>query len=113
MKKLISLFALVLFLGVVANAQTATTTDTKEKVVKCTEAEKAKCEKDAAKSGAKCETTAKSGSCCQKGSGTTSAGSCCKKGGASGTTEAASAKGKKAKGAKVAKTTASVSTEKK
>lgn len=96
MKKLVAVICLVFFVGAFANAQT-TSTDNKEKsekVVKCTEAEKANCEKSAAKSGAKCETTdakssagcsssAKAGSCCKSGSasnGSTSAGSCCSKG---------------------------------
>lgn len=103
MKKLIALFALVLFLGVVANAQSTTTTDAKDDKAKTEKVEK----KDA------CAKDSKSGSCCSKGNGTASSGSCCKKGTASGTTEATPAKGKKAKGAKVAKTTAAVTPERK
>lgn len=104
MKKLFAVIALVAFFGVVSHAQSSSTNakaPEKSEVKKCTEAEKAQCEK----SGVKCETTdAKtekscdkaSGSCCSKG--TTSAGSsCCQKGGATGSTEAAPADKKKAK----------------
>lgn len=101
MKKLFAVVCLVFFVGAFANAQTTSTEPTKEKtekVVKCTEAEKAQCEKNAKKEGAKCETTdakssagcsssAKAGSCCK--SGNASAGSCCSKGKAEGKAEAA------------------------
>jgi hypothetical protein len=125
MKKLIALVAFVAFIGGVAKAQT---TDQKEpekkETVTCTEAEKAKCEADAAKTGKKCETTA-TGSCCQKGGGTASnsscskgsGSSCCQKGGGTAdanTGKAAKVKASKAsKTAKPAKTTAAVAPEKK
>ena len=104
MKKLIALVAFVAFIGGVAKAQT---TDQKEpekkETVTCTEAEKAKCEADAAKTGKKCETTA-TGSCCQKGGGTADAN----------TGKAAKVKASKAsKTAKPAKTTAAIAPEKK
>lgn len=115
MKKLFAIIAMVAFVGVVSHAQTAST-DVKEpkkqEVKKCTEAEKAACEK----SGVKCETTdgkmsdaktekscekGKGGSCCSKG--TTSAnGSCCQKGGATGSTSDASTSKKKSKNKSVA-----------
>jgi hypothetical protein len=107
MKKLFALLAFVAICGA-ANAQcqsaAAQGSASKQETMKCSEADKAKCEKTAAQTGAKCETTgavatekscssAKAGSCCSKG--TTSAGSsCCQKG---GTAEAAPADGKKAK----------------
>lgn len=102
MKKLFAVIALVAFFGVVSQAQT-TSTDTKapekQETKVCTESEKAACQKECSKTGAKCVTTEakasqgvktekscsgeKSGSCCSKG--TTSAGSsCCQKGGATG-----------------------------
>ncbi len=119
MKKLFAIIALVAFVGINSYAQTASTDKKepkKEEVKKCTEAEKAACEK----SGVKCETTdakmtdAKTekscakgagGSCCSKG--TTSAGSsCCQKGGATGgTSEAAPADKKKGKNKTVAMVT--------
>ena len=110
MKKLFALLAFVAICGA-ASAQcphaAAQGSASKEEVMKCSQADKAKCEKDAAKAGAKCETTeavatektcAKStgGSCCSKGT-TRAGGSCCQKG---GTAEAAPAEGKKAKRAK-------------
>lgn len=124
MKKLIALVAFVAFIGGVTKAQT---TDQKEpekkETVTCTEAEKAKCEADAAKNGKKCETTS-TGSCCQKGGGTASnsscskgSGSCCSKGGGTAdanTGKAAKVKASKAsKTAKPSKTTAAVAPEKK
>jgi hypothetical protein len=107
MKKLFALLAFVAFCGA-ASAQCSSAaaqgTSSKQEVMKCSEADKAKCEKDAAKTGAKCETTgtaatektcAKStgGSCCSKGT-TSAGGSCCQKGGSA---EAAPADGKKSK----------------
>jgi len=121
MKKLFAIIALVAFVGVNSYAQTASTdkkAPKKEEVKKCTEAERAACEK----SGVKCETTdgkvsttsateaktekscskGASGSCCSKGT-TSAGGSCCQKGGATGsTTEAAPAEKKKAKNKSVA-----------
>lgn len=102
MKKFFAILAFVAFTGLVANAQSSST-DTKapekkeQEVKKCTEAEKAQCEKDAAKTGAKCEThsdaktekacsgSKSGGSCCSKGT-TSAGGSCCQKGGATGST---------------------------
>ncbi len=112
MKKLFAVIALVAFFGVVSQAQT-TSTETKapakEEVKVCTEAERAACEKECSKTGAKCVTTdakatsnaktekscsgSNSGSCCSKG--TTSAGSsCCQKGGATGTADSTKKKEK-------------------
>ena len=119
MKKLFAILAFVAFTGLVANAQTSST-DTKvpekkeQEVKKCTEAEKAQCEKDAAKTGAKCEThgdaktekacsgSKSGGSCCSKGT-TSAGGSCCQKGATgstSATENAAPADGKKSKKSK-------------
>ena len=108
MKKLISIFVLVVAFTFTIAAQdsntSVNTTNSTEKVVKCSEAEKAQCQKDAEKVGAKCETTnvntekscgkagkcSKGGSCCQKdGKGSSCSkdgkegkgGSCCQKGG--------------------------------
>lgn len=118
MKRIIVLFA---FMGILcaqlraqdSNTNTATSVGS-EKVMKCSEAEKAQCEKNAEKSGAKCETTdmktekscgkagkcskggsccqkdgkeSKGGSCCQKGGTASTGGSCCKKGGTAENTE--------------------------
>lgn len=107
MKKLFALLAFVAFCGVAVaqcSGSAAQGTATKQETIKCTDAEKAKCEKSAAKTGAKCETTGavatekscnkgNSGSCCSKGT-TSAGGSCCQKG---GTAETAPADGKKAK----------------
>jgi hypothetical protein len=109
MKKFFALLAFVAICGV-ASAQcsksAAQGTSAKQETVKCSEADKAKCEKTAAQTGAKCETTAtgavatekscnkgNSGSCCSKGT-TSASGSCCQKG---GTAETAPADGKKSK----------------
>jgi len=112
MKKLVAVICLVFFVGAFANAQT-TSTDTKvksEKVVKCTDAEKANCSKNANKSGAKCETTdAKAGSGC---SSSAKAGSCCSKGKAEGS-KAEAAPSDQMKKSKTAKTTAQVAPSKK
>jgi hypothetical protein len=123
MKKLFAVVALVAFFGVVSQAQTSST-DTKapakQEVKVCTEAEKAACEKECSKTGAKCVTTdakatsnaktekscsgEKSGSCCSKG--TTSAGSsCCQKGGATGSAQEAPDTKKKEKNKSVAAVT--------
>jgi hypothetical protein len=66
MKKVFAILSLVMFFGFAMNAQT-TSTDTKEKTEKTTEAEKS--DKPA-------------GSCCQKGGATTEGKACCKKDGA-------------------------------
>ncbi len=110
MKKLIALLAFVAIYGA-AIAQcphaAAQGTANKQETVKCSEADKAKCEKAAAQTGAKCETTGTAatekscnkgngGSCCSKGT-TSAGGSCCQKGGSA---EAAPAEGKKSKKAK-------------
>ncbi len=134
MKKFFAIIALVAFVNVISHAQTANTDQqapAKQEVKKCTEAEKAKCDKEAAKTGAKCEThdmkastdakaavnadapdasgaatekacdKSKAAGCCSKG--TTSAGSsCCKKGGAKAEADAAPADTKKVKGKSVA-----------
>jgi Ni/Co efflux regulator RcnB len=107
MKKLIALLAFVAFYGA-AMAQcpnaAAQGTANKQETVKCSEADKAKCEKAAAQTGAKCETTGavatekscnkgNGGSCCSKGT-TSAGGSCCQKG---GTAEAEGKKSKKVK----------------
>ncbi len=128
MKKFFAIIALVAFVGVISHAQTTSTdkqAPAKQEVKKCTEAEKAKCDKVAAKTGAKCEThdmkastdakaavnatdapdvtgtkTEKSCDKAKAGSscskGTTSAGgSCCQKGGAKAEAKAAPTKDKK------------------
>jgi hypothetical protein len=96
MKKFFALLAFVAICGV-ASAQctqaAAQGTSAKQETIKCSEADKAKCEKSAAQTGAKCETTAtgavatekscnkgNGGSCCSKGT-TSASGSCCQKGG--------------------------------
>lgn len=106
MKKLFALLAFVAICGL-ANAQcsgaAAQGTASKQETMKCSEADKAKCEKTAAQTGAKCETTGavatekscnkgNGGSCCSKGT-TSASGSCCQKGG----TAEAPAEGKKSK----------------
>jgi hypothetical protein len=107
MKKVLVLFAFMGLMGMQlfaqdSNTNTTTTVGT-EKVMKCSEAEKAQCQKNAEKAGAKCETTdvktekscgkagncSKGGSCCQKDgkascskdSKEAKGGSCCQKGG--------------------------------
>lgn len=114
MKKLFAIIALVAFVGVNSYAQTVSTDKKepkKEEVKKCTEAERAACEK----SGVKCETTdgkmsdaktekscekGKGGSCCSKGT-TSAGGSCCQKGGATGgTADAAKTEKKKSRNSK-------------
>jgi hypothetical protein len=120
MKKLFALIALVAFFGVVSQAQTTSTDNKqpeKQETKVCTEAEKAACEKECSKTGAKCVTTdakagadaktekscsgSKSGSCCSKGT-TSASGSCCQKGGATGSTQNATDGKKKEKSKSVA-----------
>jgi hypothetical protein len=120
MKKLFAVIALVAFFGVVSNAQTSSTdakAPEKQETKVCTEAEKAACQKECSKTGAKCVTTdakattdvktekscsgEKSGSCCSKGT-TSAGGSCCQKGGATGSTEATPENKKKDKNKSVA-----------
>jgi hypothetical protein len=87
MKKVFAIMSLVVFFSFAMNAQT-TSTDTKEKTEKVTEAEKADkpagscCQKGGA-------TTGEAKACCKKGDGTASTcsksegqGACCQKGGA-------------------------------
>lgn len=99
MKKFFALLAFVAFCGA-ASAQcqnaAAKSTASKQETMKCSEADKAKCEKTAAQTGAKCETkgaVATEKSCCSKGTAS-AGGSCCQKGGSA---EAAPAEGKKVK----------------
>ena len=99
MKKLFALLAFVAICGI-ANAQcsqaAAQGTAAKQETMKCSEADKAKCEKTAAQTGAATEKSCNKGnggSCCSKGT-TSASGSCCQKG---GTAEAEGKKSKKVK----------------
>lgn len=91
MKKLIALFALVVFAGAVASAQTTSTTEkatTETKAASCSK-DKAACCKSGAQASASCSQEGKtSAACCKDGAKATSctssaqAGSCCAKDGA-------------------------------